>query len=158
MNDFFTLSRETGFGRFFIPFGIVCIVLSVLFFSSSNNTKDFIKTEGIVSRTELAEAEYYDGEEHHEATYTVYVKYTVDGVEYDEEYGVFSGYNVGDKVTISYNPNDPHDIAQPIGIVLPIVLSVIGIAGITGGIVSLVKAFKKHKKMKKQEEEWAHGN
>jgi len=158
MDNVFKFFRETSFARFFIPLGIILIVFGIFAAISINNTKDYIKTEAVVSRTELAEEEYYDGENHHEATYTVYVKYTVDGMEYDEEYGVFSEYKVGDKVTISYNPNNPSEVAQPNTFVLPLVLIVLGIASLVGGVISIIKFVKKSKMMKKQEEGWANAN
>lgn len=158
MNNIFKLFRETSFGRFFIPLGVILIVVSIFTFISIDNTKGYVKTEGIVSKTELYEEAYYDGDTHFDATYTVYVKYTVDNTEYEEEFGVFSNYSKGDKVTISYNPSNPKEIAQPNSIVLPIVLLILGIASLVGGIISLIKSIKKLKTLKLQEEGWKNGN
>lgn len=158
MNNISTFFRESSFGRFFIPLGIILIIFGCITFVSIENTKNYAKTEAIVSKVELFEDEYYDGDTHHEATYTVFVKYTVDGKEYNEEYGVFYNYKVGDKVTISYNPSNPSEITQPNSIILPIVLLVAGIVSLIGGIVSFVKAIGKHKALKAQEREWSNGN
>ena len=101
MNNISKFFRETSVGRFFIPLGIVLVVFSIFMFVSMDNTKNYKKTEAVVSRTELYEDSYYDDEGNKvEATYTVYVKYSVDGKDYEEEYGVLSGYNENDKVTI----------------------------------------------------------
>ncbi|MBQ8892202.1 MAG: DUF3592 domain-containing protein [Bacilli bacterium] len=158
MNDVFTFFRETGTGRFFTILGIILLVFSFFLYVGVNNTKNYIKTEAIVSKTELYEDAYYDGDTHYDATYTVYVKYTVDGQEYNEEYGVFSGYKEGDKVTISYNPSNPSEIAQPNGFALPIVFFIVGVISLAGGVISIVKAVKKQKMLKEQEKGWANGN
>ena len=158
MNNIATLFRESGTARFFIPLGIVCIIFSVLLFIVNNHNKDYIKTEAIVSNTELVEEAYTDENGNYfDATYKVYVKYTVDGVEYDEELGEISGYKKGDKITICYNPKNPREISQPVSIILPIALLIGGIASTIGGIISIINAIKKHKKMKIQEEAWANG-
>jgi len=156
MNKFFAILRETSFGLFFIPFGIVMMIMGYFFFQSVERTKDFIRTPATVSRMELFREAYYDGDTHHDAEYTLYVTYTVDGQEYDEEYGVYSGYQVGDTLTIVYNPADPRDIAQPINIVVPICMEIGGVASLIAGVVSLVRAWKKRQKMQEQEKGWQH--
>ena len=155
MNSIFKFFRESYFARFLIPIGIILIVMSVLFFIFVDNTKDFIKTDAVVSKIELEENAYDDAEgTHHDATYNVFVKYTIDNIEYENEFGIYSHLKVGDKVKICYNKNNPNDIAQPTGVLLPIILLIGGIASIVGGIVSIVVAVKKHKKLKDQEKEW----
>ncbi len=142
-----------------IPIGIILVIVSIFVFGAVNRIKDFPETEAVVSNVELYEEESVDDEgNHYDATFTVYVKYTVDGVEYENEYGVFTGYKIGDKFNIRYNPDDPNDIAQPNGIVLPIVILALGIAAIAGGVATSVVAIKKNKKLKEQEKEWANGN
>lgn len=155
MNKLATFFRDFSAARFFIPAGIILLIVSVFVFKGVDHAKDFIKTEAVVTRADLFEEEYVDDQgDHHEATYDVYVKYTVDGKGYEEEYGVFPGYSVGDKVTISYNPNDPAEIAQPNTIVLPIVIAALGAVFLIGGILSTVKTIKKRKALRIQEEGW----
>lgn len=158
MNKFATFFREISLGRFLIPLGIFLIVFGVITFFCIDNTKNYIKTEATVSKIELYEEEHYVDDTHYDATYTVYVKYTVDGKEYNEEYGVFSNYKVDDKVTISYNPSNPSEIAQPNSIILPIILIIAGIGTLIGGIVSIKNAIKRNKRLKEQEKEWSNGN
>ncbi len=158
MNNFFIFFRESGFGRFFIPLGIILIVVGGFMFFGIKNTKDYIKIDAVVSKTELYQDAYYDNDTHYDATYTVYVKYTVDGKEYNEEYGVFSGYKAGDRVTISYNPTNPSEIAQPINMIWPIALLVLGIISLVGGIINIIKTVKKIKMLKNQEKGWSNGN
>lgn len=152
MKNAFKFFRETSIERFFIPLGIILIVLSIFFLISMNKTRNYIETEAVVSKIELYEEEHYDGDgNHYDPTYTVYVKYIVDGKEYDEEYGVFPNYKEGDKVTISYNPKKPNKIAQKHTVIWPIAFLVLGVASIIVGAVSFIKVYKKHKKMKLQE-------
>ena len=92
----------------------------------------------------------------HKISDKVYVKYSVDGKNYEEELGELSGsYKEGEKMTIYYNPENPSEITQTTSLVLPIVMIVGGIAAFIGGIVSGANAIKRHKKMKEQEKEWA---
>ena len=141
--------------RFLIPLGIALIIFGVFAFISNGKTKDYPKTEAVVSRVELYEEATTDVDGNPvEATYTVYVKYTVDGVEYEEEYGVFSGFKEGDKKTIVYNPENPKEISDPPSLILAIGLLVGGIVSLVAGVLSAVKAVKKVKAMKRQEEGW----
>lgn len=149
--------RESMVARFLIPAGLVLIIFSVFVFIGVDKTSRYPKIEAEVSSVELYEASHYDevSDTWTEDTYKVNVKYTVDGTDYDSEYGIFSGnYNVGDKVTICYNPDNPNEIAQPNGILLPIIILALGVASIAGGVISIVVAVKKHKKLKEQEKEW----
>ena len=158
MNNIATILRESRVGRFFIPLGIILIVVGIILFIINDQHKDFIKTEATVSKTELYEESYTDTEGNYvDATYKVYVKYIADGKEYEEELGILSNVKVGDKRTIVYNPKNPTEISDPVGIILPSVVLVAGIASLVGGIISIVKVIKKHKEMKAQEEAWASG-
>ena len=158
MNKLAKFFRDYSVARFFIPLGIILIVFGYFMFVSIDNTKDYIETNAVVSRTVLYEDAYYDGDVHHDATYTVYVRYTVDGVLYDEEFGIFSGYKEGDNVTITYNPENPEEIASPTSIFFPIGFVIAGIISIVISIFSILKTNKKNKELKKQEEEWHNGN
>lgn len=158
MNGIARLFRESMTARFLIPLGLIAIVFSVLTFLSYQKTKNYPTTEAVVIRTELFEPAHTDSDGNTvEATYTVYLKYNVDGKDYEEEYGQFSGYNVGDKKTISYNPSNPKEISDKASIILPIILLVGGIVALAGGIISATKSIKKYKTMKKQEEGWQNG-
>lgn len=156
-NGFARFFRAFYLARFLIPVGVILILVSVFVFMAVDKSKDYPETEATVSKIELFEEEYTESDGTvHEATYTVYVDYTVDGKDYKNvEYGVFQkGYKAGDKVTIKYNPENPEDITQPNTFLLPILLLAGGVAALVGGIASIVVEVKKHKKLKKQEEEW----
>ena len=148
--------RDSYLARFLIPVGLILIVVSIFVFIFVDNTKGYVKTEAVVSNMVLVEEEYTDIDGNfHDAVYTVTVKYTVNGTEYENELGDYSNLHVGDKITIAYNPSNPNDICQPSGIILPIILLVAGIASTIGGIVSIVVVVRKNKKLKLQEEEWS---
>lgn len=155
MNGIARFFRESMVARFFIPLGVILIIFSVFLFISNNKTKDYPKVEGVVSRIEPYEAEYIDSNgDKVEATYRVFMKYTVNGTEYDEEYGIFSNYKVGDKKTIVYNPSNPKEISDPPSLLFALAFLIGGIASLVGGIISTVKSLKKYKAMKLQEEGW----
>lgn len=158
MNNIATIFRESRVGRFFIPLGIILIVVSIFLFNIGEHNKNYIEIESEVSKTNLVEEAHtdYDGN-YVDATYEVYVKYTVDGKEYETLFGELPNRKVGDKITIVYNPEDPNEISSPSSIIFTIGVLVAGIASLVGGIISVVRAVKKHKAMKAQEEGWANG-
>ena len=155
MNKMSTFLRESSTARFFIPLGIILIIFGTIMFMINKENQNYIKTEAVVSKTELAEEAHYDNDDNYvEATYTVYVKYTVDGKEYDEELGELSGYKKDQKITIYYNPQDPSKITQTKSLILPIAFVIAGMMSLTGGIMSGLNAIKRVKKMKEQERSW----
>ena len=110
-----------------------------------------------MSKTELVEPEHTDIDGNTvEATYKVFVKYTVDGKEYNEELGDLSGtYRINEKMTIYYNPDDPSQITQTKSKIIPIVMIALGCVSLVGGIVSGVNSIKNYKKMNDQEKGWS---
>ncbi len=158
MNKMITFMRESSTARFFIPAGILLIIFGIFMFVINNKNQDYIKTEAIVSNVELLEEEYTDIDGNLvEATYSANVKWTVDGKEYEEKLENVSKYNIGDKMTIYYNPKDPSQITQTKSLILPIAIIALGVAALIGGMVSAINAIKKHNKMKEQERNWANG-
>ena len=157
MNKFAAFLRDYSFARFFLPLGILLIAFGIFFFGSVQRTKNFPQTEGTVSRVELHQEGYSDREGYHEATYISFVKYTVDGKEYEGEYGVFPEMKTGEKVKLAYNPADPADISQPHSIWLPIAMMAGGAAALVGGVVSIIRTRNKRQALKAQEEEWIYG-
>lgn len=158
MNKIITVIRESRVARFLIPAGLMLIVFGIIFFIAVNRSKDYIKTEATVTKVELEQEAYTDGNgDRVEATYTVSVKYTADGKEYESELGGLSEYKVGDKMTVYYNPADPAQITQINNPVIPLIIIAAGIAALAGGIISSINAVKRMKKMKDQEKEWANG-
>lgn len=155
MNKIIMFFRESITARFFIPLGIILIVFGVIIFGINKENQNYIRTNAIVSRMDLVRESYID-ENHNvvEATYNVYVKYNVDGKEYEEELGELSGYKENQEITIYYNPDDPVKITQTKSLVLPIVMILFGFVSFVSGIISGLNAIKRIKKMNDQEREW----
>ena len=155
MNKLITLIRESNTARFFIPAGLILLVFGVISFVVNSNNQNYIEVESTVTKVDLYEEAHTDIDGNYvDASYTVTVNYTVNEREYNATLDNVSKYNIGDKMTIYYNPTDPSQITQTKSLVLPIVFIVLGIASLTAGIISAVNAFKKMKKMKDQERSW----
>lgn len=155
MNNFATFMRESNVARFFIPAGLILIIMGIIFFTVSIKNQNYIKVEAIVTNVDVRQEEVTDNDGiHMEYTYDVSFKYNVDGKEYNNKFDGISKYNVGDKMTIYYNPSNPEEITQTKSLIIPIVMIVAGIASTAGGTISAVNAVKKHKKMKEQERSW----
>ncbi|MBR0438624.1 MAG: DUF3592 domain-containing protein [Clostridia bacterium] len=158
MNKIVTIIRESRVARFLIPVGIILMVFGIIFFSFSNQNKDYVKAESTVTKVEVYEEAYTDDKGNRvDETYKAMVKFTANGKEYESELLGVSKYDVGDKVTIYYNPADPSQITMSKSLILPIAMIAAGIAALAGGIVSAVNAFKRIKKMNDQEKEWSNG-
>ncbi len=158
MDKVLLIIRESRAARFLIPGGLILFVCGLIFLNAVNQSKDYIKTESTVTKVELEQEAYTDSNgDRTEASYFVYVKYTVDGKEYEAELGGMSELKEGQKLTIYYNPSDPTRVTQTKSPLVPIILIAAGIAALAGGIISGINAVKKYKKMKDQEKEWANG-
>ena len=159
MNKIAFILRESQTARFFIPAGIMIIIFSVIFFNASVQNNNYIKTESTVRNVVMDEEAHTDANgDHVDASYTVTVKYTVDGSEYEADLSGLSEYKEGDKMTIYYNPDDPSLITQTKSLVIPLIIIAAGLAMLVGGILSAANAVKRYKRMKEQEEEWGNGN
>ncbi len=158
MNKIFTFMRESSIARFFIPLGVILIIFGVIIFVINMKNKNYLKIEATILDTKVLEEAYTDTDGNHvDETYSVTIEYTVDGKKYQQTLDNVSKYNIGDKMTIYYNPQDPNQITQSKTLIIPIVMIIAGITAVTGGIVSIVNAIKRHKKMKEQERSWANG-
>jgi hypothetical protein len=155
MNKLFTFMRESQTARFLIPVGLILTIFGIVVLVINIKNQNYIKTDSTVVDVRQTQEAYLDSEGNQvEAEYSATVKYTVDGKEYTDTLDNIGKYNIGDIITIYYNPSDPSQITQTKSIILPIVLIIGGIASLTGGIISAVNAVKRHKKMKEQERSW----
>ena len=149
--------KAKNIGKYLVPAGGILILYSIFLFFVVSSSQGYAKTYAVVTRTELYEniEESEDPEESEasdenlvnidgifdvfdnprDKTSTVYVKYTVDGIEYEGVYGVTTGLKEGDKIQICYDPADPTIVAQPGSLAHPIVILAVGIAAIIAGIV-----------------------
>ena len=156
MNKMFTFMRESQTARFFIPAGLILIIIGIVVFVISLNNQNYVKIEATVTNVEETQETNVDDDGTNTTTvYNATVNYTVDGKEYTQTLDNVSKCKVGDKMDIYYNPKDPNQITQTKSIILPIVIIVAGITSLTGGIISAINAVKRHKNMKEQERSWA---
>ena len=155
MNKIVTFLRESGPARALVPIGLILIIFGVIMFSINQKNKDYIEIKSTVSNVVVVEEAHEDADGNTvDATYNVTVKYTVGEKEYESQLDNVSKYNIGDTVTIYYNPKDPSQITMTKSIILPIILVVVGVIAFVGGIISGVKTIKKFKRMKEQEKGW----
>ena len=157
MNRMFSFFRVTASGRFLIPAGIILTVFGFVLMPIVNETGNWDRTEATVTRTELAETEYDQNGEHHEATYSTFVSYIVGEETYEELLGELSGYKEGDTIQIVYDPDQPERLSQPVGMILPFALIGGGIAALVVGVISIIAAVRKAAAMRVQEKEWSNG-
>lgn len=158
MNRIITIIRESALARFLIPAGVILIVFGVVFFGASKRNQNYKEVKAAVTSVELEEAASTDATgTRTEATYLLGLKYTVGGTEYEADLSGMSKYEVGDGITIYYDPANPSQITQTKSFIIPLVIIAAGIAAVVGGIVSGVNAIQRYNKMKAQEREWIHG-
>ena len=147
--------RESAIARSLIPVGLLLMVFGVIVLFITIKNSNYVQIESVVSNVKVVSNPVTDENgTHFEDSYDVTVKYTVDGNEYEGELSGVSKFNVGDKMKIYYNPENPNEITQTKSLILPIVIIIGGLAAFIGGIISAVNAVKKHKQMKEQERSW----
>ncbi len=124
--------------RFVIP--IVLIVGGILFVCIGvNQTKNVDTFKEVNATITNIDVEYGVGEETNQ--YTVLVKYTVNGKEYEEEIDNYkSSYSVGDEITVKYNPQKPEEITAMSKGGL-IVYIAVGVVAALAGAVLLIRVF-----------------
>jgi len=157
MNRFAKFMRDYSLARFLIPLGVVLIAFGAVMFGIIAKQIGYKKVDSTISRIELYEEEHTEDDTHYDTTYTTYVKYTVDGKEYEAELGQYAGVKVGDKKTIIYNPKNPTEISEKVNIIVPIAIIAAGAVSLIGAIISIMRTRKKNKALRKQEEEWTYG-
>ena len=159
MNKMFTFMRESGPARALIPIGLFLTIFGVIVLVISIKNSNYVQVESVVSNVKLVQNTVTDSDGTHvEDSYDVTVKYFVEGVEYEGELSGLSKYNIGDKMKIYYNPENPIEITQTKSLILPIVIIIGGLGAFVGGIITAINAIKKHNKMKEQEKGWANAN
>ena len=157
INRIAKFSRDYSFGSNGIVFGIIAIIFGMIAFKWNNARLDYPMIEAEVIGVALEQEAYDDGDTHYDATYTVDVRYSVDGQEYEGTLNDQSEIKVGETTRIDYNPSDPTDIGYHQAAWVPAIIIAVGVLGIVIGIVNIVKNRNKNIKLKKQEEEWKNG-
>ncbi|MBR1635509.1 MAG: DUF3592 domain-containing protein [Lachnospiraceae bacterium] len=157
INRIAKFSRDYSFGSGIIEFGIIAIIFGIIAFKWNNARLDYPMIEAEVTGVALEQEAYDDGNTHYDATYTVDIKYSVDGREYGAKLNDQPETKVGKIIRIDYNPSDPTDIGHHEAAWFPAIIIAVGVLGIVIGIVSIVKNRNKNVKLRKQEEEWSNG-
>ncbi len=122
-----------------LVFGIVLIVLG---FVTKHKQSDYTETTATITNIETEPGAGDEADSHR-----VFVKYTVDGKEYNEELDNYkSSYSVGDTIKVKYNPENPSDVTSS-GYFVVIILFVIGgILTLGSGIYLIAGTFFLFKK------------
>lgn len=158
MNKIITIIRESALARFLIPAGVILIVFGVFFFGASKQNQNYVETEAQVTSVVLEEEASTDAAGNSTpASYNLGLRYTVDGKVYETDLSGMSKYEVGDRITVYYDPADPNQITQTKSLIIPLIIIAAGIGACVVGIVSGVNAIRKYNKYKEQEREWTHG-
>ena len=121
---------------------VLGIILIVFGFVSRHKQNDYTETDAVITNIET---EPGTGDE--SDTHRVFVKYTVDGKEYNEELDSYkSSYRIGDTIKVKYDPADPGNVTSS-GFFIVIILFVIGgILTLGSGIYLIAGAFFLFKK------------
>ena len=140
-NKFARLLRNTGPARFFVPLGIILIVVGI--FMLSFKTENFVKTMGTVTAVQ----EDLDTDQN--KVYDVSFTYTVGGTEYSNTFEDLSDpCKVGDAIKVFYNPENPEQISNTrIAGFVPLILMGVGVLACVFGLFKTVKAFRKSKEL-----------
>ena len=138
-SKFARFMRNTGPARFFIPVGVILIIVGIILLSF--NTGNYVETTGKI--TQVIENPVDEDETQ---TYDQTIQYTVDVKDYTTTFPNMSGnYQIGDEIKVFYDPADPtHTTNSKMNIIAPIMIGV-GALALVFGIYKTVKAFKKSK-------------
>ena len=120
-----------------IVLGIACVGFGV--YSQFFQTKGFEETTATITKIEENWRGYNEETMEDEYDYDVYVKYTVDGKEYEGKADTYDGsYVEGKEITVFYNPSNPADIHGDSGF-LGIIMIAAGAVLAIAGVIMLVK-------------------
>ena len=138
--------------------GLILIICGGIFIWLYQRYKSFTEIEAKIYKTEIVHDAYIDKNGNAiDATYDLYIRYTVDGKKYEAILRKKSGFNEGDRINIFYNPNNPLEISQDINIYIPIGLLILGIILIIIGIY-LKRSLRPIKVKTKQDVMMVNGN
>lgn len=141
-NKFARIMRNTGPARFFVPVGIILIVIGIILIGLK--TDNYAETTGKI--TSVIEVPSEEGEAQ---CYDVGLKFTVDGKEYTTTFNGISGsFKTGEDIKVFYDPADPNKTANSkMGSFIPVVLIAVGVIALAFGVYKTVAAFRKSKEL-----------
>lgn len=120
----------------FLAVGVLFLVLGIKALSAPKI--EFATTEGVVVEIEVLPSTTAEDTNN----YQVYVDYVVDGVRYEHaKYGAYSSsMNIGDTVTVLYDPADPTHIEAEGSEIVPYIIVA---AGAIAVLLSVVFFFRR---------------
>ena len=129
----------TLYGLLFFAVGVFVIANSVKFHISAK------ETDGVITNITA----YYDSDD--DLQHRVYVRYFVDGREYESEYGTYyTGMTEGQKVKVYYDPGNPRHIRSKGA-------SIVGYAFMCFGSIGFLPLFMQMKAKSKKKHLIAYG-
>ena len=138
--------------------GLILIICGGIFIWLYQRYKGFTEIDAKIYKAEIVHDAYIDKNGNAiDATYDLYIRYTVEGKKYEAILRKKSGFNEGDRINIFYNPNNPLEISQDINIYIPIGLLILGIILIIIGIY-LKRSLRPIKVKTKQDVMMVNGN
>lgn len=145
ISNFVNFMRDYVFARSVIPIGIIVIAIGIYASTIYGDRKDYPRCEATVTDSELLSGSYDSEDNTDSRVYRNYIKYTVDGQEYEGAIDSGDNMKIGSTVTVDYNPDDPTDVGAWTGLWLPILLISLGAAAVIAGCVSIVIVHKRVK-------------
>jgi len=144
INKWSKFSRSYSNSFFFILVGIVFIAFGLFIKSASSDTSQYPSVDATIISISYADSESDMPE--------VMVKYTVDGKTYEAQAPSYTtGQQVGDIMTVQYNPEDPTALFTGGASVIGWVMLTIGVAALVWAFISIKKAKAKNEKLEAQE-------
>ncbi len=139
-NRFARLMRDSGPARFFVPLGIILIVLGIILMSF--NTDDYVETAGKVTSVAA------DTDSEDKTVYDIGFTYTVEGREYTGNYeDLPEQYSAGDEIKVYYDPKNPENITNSKTGLLPLIMIGAGALALVYGVLKTVKAFRRSREL-----------
>jgi|GEM_PF-2332374 len=141
----------SDYGAFFnfIIFGITGIVCGFVALSINNKRLDYPVIYADVTNAEPA---YKSDDVTKE--YTLNIRYTVDGQDYEAVLYDMPEGSFGETTKIDYDPADPSQIGRHEAAWFPFIIIAIGVILAAVGVTGAVRSRKKNRQLKLQEEEW----
>ena len=135
-----------GLGGIFAIFGAILLCFGIwTVIDSMNFRKGSEQVTGVISHIETYREHHLDNS--HTEMHDVYVKYTVNGQEYEQLLGYYeASMYAGKEIEIFYNPENPAEIKGDDGAV-SIVLPLLGLVFLGIGLAFVISDKKKKKQM-----------
>lgn len=134
----FNLIKKYSKIRFSVGIIIVGIIISAIAGTmfAAPDTGNYEKVNATITNIESRQ----NGDD---TEYTVYVKYSVDGKEYQTELGAYqSNWDVGTDVECEYNVENPAELRTGDGKMMSLIICAVGIVAVIYGALTLVKGIK----------------